>query len=1491
MRLLATTGALVALSLVTIIGHGNAQDARPALNLRDRRQRQEARFQHGRRTRGESPAALRERAYEQKMQMSASRRIAASRVSGQISGSMWTSLGPAPLASDASGDGQQDYGWVSGRVTAVAIDPADPTGNTVYIGGAYGGVWKSTNAALTGTANVNWSPLTDNQATLAVGAIAIQPQLTNPDPMKSVVLVGTGESSQSDDSYYGLGILRSADAGTTWTLIQADSAGSRSFAGMSFSKIAFSTVNPNVAVAGMTDTSEGTLEGVNAALAANLGIYYSTNGGASWNFAGIQDAGVIVAPDSVTAVTYSAVAGQFFAAVRHHGFYSSSDGINWTRLTNQPGTGLATANCPTSGSSNCPISRGEISIVTGRNEMYVWYVDENDADQGIWESINGGITWSQINDSAITLCGDNFGCGTDDGSYNLELVAIPDGGATDLYAGAVNLFKCQITSASPNCSGAGPNTFLNLTHAYGCSSIAKVHPAQHSVASLLLNNNTQDLMYFANDGGIYRALDGYGGLTSGSCGGSNAFDNLNQTIGSLTQLFSFSEAMTDPNVLLGGTLGDGAPATQSSLASSSWLSVEAGSAGHVAINPDNSDEWFVSGPASADSAVNIFRCSSGVSCHSQDFQNDPVVSSATLGGDAGAPYPPFILDLQNSGELIVGTCRMWRGTSDGSGFVALSNSFETGGTGICTGSEVNLVNAIAAGGPVDSQGLSNVIYIGTDGDGPVTPTIPSGGHVWVSTNAAAGPSTWTDQTGSINPDSYPISGIAIDSSDTTGLTAYVTIMGFGVSHIWKTTNGGSSWTDFTGSLPDSPANAVLVDPGSNSLTGTVYVATDVGLFSSPTAGPDWSEVGPSPDSVQTGYLPNVAVTMLQMYNTGSDKFLRASTYGRGLWQFPLITTPDFTLSVSNTPLTIFDGSSAKFEGFAYSLDGYSKSVTLSCASGITPLPSTCSVSPGSVTPSTDGTSFIITASGADGTYGFNLSGTDSNSLTHSAAVTLNVIDFNLDAPSVNSVTLGPASTSSLISLQVTAAGPFAQSVSLSCSGLPNGALCNFEPSSSVSPTATHPVAVTLTISTASNTAPGTYSVQILASTTNGPTKSQPLSLIVTADYALAISNRSLSAYENTTATFKGTLTSLNNYSSPVNLSCEDNAPPTCTISPAQVVPTDSGASFTVTVGSNQCGEYSFNVVAQGTDKYAVSHSSAVVFNSTSLAPPDFVLQIENPALTAVVNTSSIFSGTLKSTACYNSVVKLSCGTGSPPTCSASPASVKPGLSGTPFSVSVSSNKAATYDFSVVGLGTDPSSIQHVAIVSFTTTASTGFTFTAVGSPTNESVKAGETASYQVELTPSSKTFPNPVSLSFNGCPPLSSCSLSQTTIAEGKGATSVTLRVQSTGPVISVSHRSTSRLLQFYATLFWFPALLLIPGRRLSRSRAFRQYLCLTCGAMCVLPVLILMSSCGGGLQGGTSATTQPGTPTGTYNLTVTATIAALPGSPTKTADMSLTIQ
>ena len=1487
-----------------------AQDLRPGseseLAGRAQRALREQWFLRGRSSPSQSGAVQRYQAYLQKMRMRAARAARTQKLGDAAPTALvWSPLGPAPLSSDASGVGEYNYGWVSGRATAVAIDPADRTGSTVYVGGAYGGVWKSTNATQAVTQNsssVTWTALTDNQATLAVGAIAIQPGNNNPN--SSLILVGTGETNSSADSYYGLGILRSPDAGTTWTLITEDSTQTRPFAGMGFGKIAFSSSAPSIAVAAAAGASEGIIEGLANPLTANLGLYYSGDSGASWTFATVSDGGTTTAPGSATSVVYNAGAnngnGLFFAALRYHGFYSSPDSINWTRLATQPGGGLTTAACPASPSSlTCPIYRGEIAVVPGRNEMYVWYVDANDFDQGIWESTNGGNSWTQISDTGIINCGDQLGCGTEQGSYNLELAAVPNGnsGVTDLYAGTINLYKCEIISTSPTCNGTGANTFLNLTHAYGCSSIAEVHPAQHAV-SFLVNTSTEDVMYFANDGGIYRALNGYNLLT-GTCGGTNPFDSLNMTLGSMTQFISFSQSRNDASTLLGGTQGNGSPGTQST--GSSWQNVNFGDGGYTQISPLNELLWFVSNPPDAISGVNIFSCASGINCHTQDFQNTPVVTSAAVGGDTGPYYPPYILDPLNAGEMMVGTCRMWRGSSSGGAFTVLSHSFETGGDGICTGTEINLVRSLAAGVLDTNTGFSKVIYVGTDGDGPLIPTTPPGGHVWVSTNVAAGPSTWINQTGSINPNSFPISGVAMDRSDRQGLTAYVSIMGFSstsfpTSHVWQTTNGGFSWTDFTANLPNAPANAVLVDPGTVPANGTIYVGTDVGIFSSSTSAPNWTEVGPEPGSGQSGYLPNVAVTALGMFiDDAGNKWLRASTYGRGVWQFLLTTIPDFSLSVSNTPLTVFVSQQpAQFNGSVFAVDDYNFSVTMSCIAGSTPPPPTCSVAPGSIVPSEFGAPFTVTASGTPQSYAFFVQGVgnDPDQLTHNSPVTLNVVDFDLTAPSPAAITVAPSSTSPPVSFQVAGQGPFDDTVNLSCGNLPSGATCNFLPSSSVIVTTSSPASVTLTVSTTSNATAGTVPVTINASVVNGPTKTQSLSLTITMDYALVITHPALQAVVNSAVNFNGVLTSLNGYNSSVNLSCGQGAPPTCSAAPASVVPTTSGAPFIVTVGSTVCGIYNFNIVATGTDVLKTTHLFPVTFTATSYTTPNYTLEIIPQSQTASVDTATIFNGTLQGTNCYNSAVNLSCGSNHPPSCTVSPSSVVPTVSpalAAPFTVTVSSNVAQTYNFNIASVGTDANKASHAFLLAFTSTGSgsgSGFAFTIIANPDFESVPAGQPAIYDLDVAPTGGKFPNNVTLAFSGnCPPLSTCALSSTQVSKGSGDTHVTFTITTTAPVIATLDQARPLQSLVYGLWLSLPGLVVVfvgAGRsRRRRKRSVPFFLLMVLG-------LWLDVACGGGLQGnGNGGNGQAGTPPGTYTMTVSGTINSFPQ---QTAQVRLTV-
>jgi hypothetical protein len=1239
---------------------------------------------------GKTAAEMRWQAYQQKIQLRAARMMAARQAAAlgtpnanAPAGTPWIPLGPAPLVSDP-GTGQ-DYGFVSGRATSVVIDPADATGNTVYLGGAYGGLWRSQNAGSLSPSpsTVTWTPMIDNQPTLAVGAIALQPcsvALSNCDSvnhLSKTILIGTGEPNSAIDSYYGLGILRSTDGGNTWLLITGGNGGARPFKGLGFSQIAFNTTSgsENIVVAAAASTI-GSSDG--ARVSGQLsGPFVSTDSGATWNAsASISDGtfGGAVGPISVTSVVYNAAAGKFFMAMRFHGFYSSTDGSNWTRLAAEPAptnTGINNSTtCPTSGNTGCPFYRGQIAVVPLRNEMYVWYTDGNDVDQGIWRSTTGGSSWTQLNDANIASCGDPGGCGTVQGFYDLELAAVPNGSSTDLYVGTRNLFKCTIsgTVTASTCSGTGTTSFQNLTHVYNCGGHATVHPDQHGLDSMIASG--KDVLYFANDGGVNRALDGFTGLISNSCF-TNLFDDLNGSLGSMTQFVSFSQDPTNSAILLGGTQDNGSPST--SQTNTNWHSVLGGDGGYNEIDPVNPNNWFTS-----NTGLSIQSCSLGASCLENSFSNPPIVTSATLGSDSSAFYTPYILDPQNNNALLVGTCRIWRGSTTGASFVAISPNFDAGVATTCPNPS-NFVHAVAAGGAKGTNGFSKVVYAGLSGTGSLVGT-PQGGRVFVTKDSSASPITWTEITPSANLSTfYTIGDITIDKSDATGQTAYVGLQGFSTSHVLQTANAGTTWTDFSGALPNAPVNSLVVDP----VAHIVYAGTDVGVFSSPTSSATWTEVGPAPGPGISGYIPDTPVTRLRLFSNSGNVKLRASTYGRGIWEFVLATgTPDFTANVPTATLTTYPSLAAVFSGTLTATNGYASPVNLSCTGT---KPSTCAAVTTPVTPTSGGVAFSInTSNAATGDFAFTIhaAGTDSVPQLHDTAATLHVVNFAIGAPSPTTVTANVPNASNATTFQVTAAGSFADTVNLTCSGLPTGASCNFSPSANVQPTTATPVTVTLTIGTTISTPVGSSTVTIKAHDATNPepaAKTQNLTLNVTAipDYTLGISNSPQTTTVLGSATFNGTLTAINSYNKAVNLSCiagTTNPPATCTVSTSPITPTAGGVAFTISASDTTVNTFNFKI--HSTDG-TITHDSPVTLTVNA----DFHVPATTTICTAVTaggtSTCSIPIGPDGQLVFANTVTYTCAPVGFPnlSACTFNPGSLVAGMPATTVSLSIRTTAA------------------------------------------------------------------------------------------------------------------------------------------------------------------------------------------------------------------------
>jgi hypothetical protein len=1459
-------------------------------------------FFRGRVIRGKPSAELRRRAYQAKLQMRAQKAaaLASARPNDVPPSGLWAPLGPVPLASDASGNGTQDYHQVSGRATAVAIDPADPTGNTVYIGGAQGGIWKSINAANSAAQSVTWTPVTDDQATLSIGALAIQPG--NADPANTLILAATGEANDSADSYFGLGILRSTDAGGSWNLISNANSGSLSFSGLGGTRMAFDTASgqTNTVVAAMATSSEGLVDGAISAKTTR-GLYTSLDAGQTWTYNALTDPGGATDATSATSVVYNATAGLFFAAIRYHGFYSSPDGVNWTRLATQPGgTALTTTACPPQSTSNgyaCPIYRAEITVVPGRNEMYAWFIyflSGSPADGGIWQSLDGGNTWNSISDTAISNCGDSTGCGVEQGDYNLELLAVPNASGTDLYAGSINLYKCSINAQNPACSSA---PFLNLTHVYGCVPIAApshVHPDQHAVTFMIPTSGSDSgggLMYFANDGGIYRALDGFAGLTTASCSGTNQFDDLNQNLGSMTQFVSFSQHPTDPNTLIGGTQDNGSPATNQATTATSWTNMLGGDGGYNAIDPNIPLNFYASNPDVPPDGLGIQLCSSGVSCTDSGFNF--VVTSSAVGGDDGAFYFPYILDPQSSSALLVGTCRVWRGPRTGGAYTVLSPNFDTLGSGTCSGSEVNLVRALAAGGPTDNNG-SLVVYATTSGLGPLDGSSPTGGQVWVTTNATAGPTSFANVTangpqGSINPNQFPVSDVAMDSSDPTGATAYVTVMGFtgGPGHVWKTTNFGGSWTDFTANLPDAPTNAPVVD----STNGQVYVGTDVGVFVSSTSSANWTELGPNPTTDLAGFLPNVAVTALGLFNSGGEELLRASTYGRGVWQFPVHAESDFTLAISNSPLIAFPNQAVSFNGTLGSVNGYESPVTLTCvAVPPGPLPSTCNIPQSPLTPGSNAT-FTVIVSGAVGTYNFNVQavGSDPNQTTHIVSVTLNVVSFALTAPSPSMVTVPRGTTSSLVSFQISASGSFSQSVNVSCNPAIANATCTLTPGTTVNPTASSPVNMTASVAVPTATAPNDYTVTLQASTQGAPAAlSTDFTLNVTTNPDFVLSEPS--PFPEVNAGSTGTngpisITSQDGFSGTVTLACPTTfGPNSCSINPTSVSSFPATPTLTINGTSFIAGSYSLAITGtSGSDVHTIN----VPFNVG-----DYSLTDNSPQPVTVAPAGQASIGiSLTSISFYAGNVIASCSL-SPSAPSGTICTLSP-----PNPIVVTADATITLTATVNIPNNAPDGNFNVTVNtqdstgapshSITVAVAISQDFQLISFTPSETVNAPgqETGPYNFNIQPVGGAFNSAVTVACaSGLPVGAQCIFDPPSPqTPGASVVQVVLNISTTGPLVTTTSAQDRFL--FYTLGLVLPAITILCSA--SRGGPRNRKLSRSVSVVTLFLLTLALISCAGVSNGGGSGTP---TPPGTYTITVTGTSPGTPPDPGQTTTVTLVV-
>ena len=662
--------------------------------------------------------------------------------------SNWVQMGPTAIPKGQTYSAARVL--VTGRVTSIIIDPTNP--QIIYIGAAQGGVWKTSNGGK------DWAPKSDNEVSLAIGALAI-------DPTNHLVLyAGTGEGNFAGDSYYGNGVLKTINGGTSWTLFAQPT-----FTGTRFSRIAVTPGAPNRLFA-----------------ATGKGIYRSTDGGMTWtqmtnglpaiggSIIGATD--VAIDPSNPN-VAYAAFwAGGIFKTIN-----ASAANPLWTKLI---------AGLPAAGFSRIALGISASSPQT----VYALMADGggNQINQ-FFRTTNAGTNWS-----AIPLPGGNIG---GQGFYNIN-VAVDPTTPDIVYLSGISVWKATRSMANVW-------TITNVA--------ATIHPDNHAFA---IDPTNHLVVYAGNDGGIYKSTNG----------GATWSDTINEGP-CITQFEFIADHPFSDAVVFGGTQDNG---TEQFRNSPVFNHADDGDGGYTAVSRTQPQTIFST----------YFGNTPKRSLQGGKFGTWAMVNAGIAGG--GLVYPPMTLNDTNSNNIAFGTDRINLDPTQGTGGWPTKVTLP-GITGLV--SAIHYVN-------------SNLIYAGTT-SGKVYRLVNTG--VWTATvlHAPPLPARWIWDVAAVpgNPN-----------------VVIVVMSGFGTPHVWRgnvPAIGPAAWTNISGTgagiLPDIPVNALAIDPIA---PNTYYIATDVAVYRTTNAGTTWTQFSQG--------LPNVAVFDMRLNNP--TRLLRVATHGRGMWE-------------------------------------------------------------------------------------------------------------------------------------------------------------------------------------------------------------------------------------------------------------------------------------------------------------------------------------------------------------------------------------------------------------------------------------------------------------------------------------------------------------------------------------------------------------------------------------------------------------------------------
>lgn len=660
---------------------------------------------------------------------------------------------------------------------------------------------------------------------------------------------------------------------------------------IAISCIAFDPNNPQIAYV-------GTGEGFGAGAGRGAGIWKTTDGGTTWSnlsstsaFYYVND--IVVRNESGLSVVYAAVDGNFYNGVYHGSASaglqrSANGGTSWTQvlpvipggsinyvaadidlssnriwvgtkaspysatnrgggviLSSVNGTSWVTANI-----TSVTNGYGRVKIACAPSNASVVYamVENSNKLSVIKKTTDSGNNWT-----TMTLPTDaDSGIPTDDISrgqawYDLALAVDPLN-ENNVVAGAVDLFRS--TNGCFTWSQVSKWSNNNNLSSLFC---AIVHADQHNIVFMPGSSST---LIVGNDGGVY-----YTSAISNAAS-SPAFSARNKNY-NVTQFYACAmHPDANSNFYLAGAQDNG---TQKYTATGVNSTSEAyGGDGAFCfvdqLTPTRQivsytyNQYYLSTDGGSNYSIPLISVSTGKFINPADYDDNLHILYSCRDQSSLWRVRNVNTTPTTAGETLNIT-----GMSDYASHIRVSPYTTT----------------------------STTLYVGTEA-----------GDLYRVTNANTNTPTVTDITGT----NFPAGSISCVELGANENQLIVTFFNYGITSVWYSSNGGSTWISKEGNLPDMPVRWALFNPANRN---EVILATELGIWSAT----DFNTGSPSWATSNNG-LANVRVDMLQI--RASDKQVIAATHGRGLFSCNAFSPPavDFSASTTSTcigsPVTFTD---------------------------------------------------------------------------------------------------------------------------------------------------------------------------------------------------------------------------------------------------------------------------------------------------------------------------------------------------------------------------------------------------------------------------------------------------------------------------------------------------------------------------------------------------------------------------------------------------------